>query len=161
MSKAATERRVLRFSTLEELRAEVTRLIDADRIGKLRSTGNWSLGQSLGHLASWIDYAFDGVPVPPPRIVGWFVKILIGKRAFIEKPMRVGLRIPRVAGGTFGIEPMSLDDGARKFTDALNRFERSVPTAPHPFFGLMTRDEWNAMQFRHAELHLSFFHVVP
>ena len=41
-------------------------LAAAEREGRLRSVGNWTLGQTLGHLAAWADYSYDGVPLKVP-----------------------------------------------------------------------------------------------
>ena len=53
-------RRALHFNTIPDAIAEADRLAAADRAGKLKQLGNWTLGQNLGHLASWVDYSFMG-----------------------------------------------------------------------------------------------------
>jgi hypothetical protein len=40
---------------------------------------------------------------------------------------------------------------------AIDRLNREPKRAPSPVFGKMTREEWDQLHLRHAELHLSFF----
>ena len=55
-------RSTLRFESLDEVLAEAERLSVAERNGTLVRAGNWTLGQTLGHLATWCRFAFDGYP---------------------------------------------------------------------------------------------------
>ena len=63
-----TTRRTLRFNSIDEALAEAERLVAAEREGRLQCVGSWKLGQTLGHLATWANFAFDGYPpeVHPP-----------------------------------------------------------------------------------------------
>ena len=94
-----TDRRQVRFETLDDVRRDVESLADAERSGRLRSSGNWTLGQSLGHLAAWIDYAYDGYPVrKAPFFIRWIVKLR--KQSLLNGKLPQGVKIPGVAGGT-------------------------------------------------------------
>lgn len=153
-----TDRRQLHFRTPEELAADVARLVEAERGGSLRTTGNWSLGQSLGHLAVWIDYAYDGYPpeLRPP----WFVKLVLKmmKKKFLKGPLKAGVRIPKLKEGTLGTEALSVEEGFARFDKAWRRLRNGPPSVPNPIFGPMSHEEWIAGHLRHAELHLGFFH---
>jgi hypothetical protein len=46
-------RRSLRFESIDHVLAEVDRLAESRRAGRLKRLGNWTLGQALGHLATW------------------------------------------------------------------------------------------------------------
>ena len=153
------DRRPLRFETLASLRGEIESLAMADRAGKLQSLGNWTLGQTFGHLATWIDCSYDGFPIKAP----WWLRLLVRpmKRQFLHGSMRAGIKIPRVDGGTIGIEPCSLDDGLLRYQRAIDRLERDPPTQPSILFGPMSHDEWISLNLRHAELHLGYFKPVP
>jgi len=153
-----TDRRELHFNTLDDLAAEVERVAAAERAGKLRRTGNWTAGQTLGHLATWINFAYDGYPpdMNPPWIVRFILKFQRAK--FFKGPMPKGVRIPGVEGGTKGTEPLGLDEGLDRIRGAIARFKGAPPTKPNPIFGPLTHDEWKAMHLRHAELHLGFLH---
>ncbi|HVZ95204.1 MAG TPA: DUF1569 domain-containing protein, partial [Phycisphaerales bacterium] len=90
-----TDRRKLRFKSPEDALRDAEALVAADFAGTLRSTGNWTLGQTLGHLASWINYSFDGFPIrKPPFFIRWILK---GRKSqFVQGEMRQGVKIPGV-----------------------------------------------------------------
>jgi hypothetical protein len=149
--------RALRFESIDELLADVDRLAAAERAGTLRRCGNWTLGQALGHLATWAQFSYDGLPMPTP----WFIKLIlrVQKRRYLRGPLPRGVKIPRVRGGTLGIEPLPLDEGLSRYRAVTERLRREVPANPSAVFGPLAHDEWIALHLRHAELHLSFFHV--
>jgi len=151
-----TDRRALKFNTPGELEADVARLVAADRAGTLRRTGNWTLGQTLGHLGSWAGYAHEGYPMHPP----WFVRLFgrVFKKKMLANCSRAGFRIPRVAEGTYATEAVSTDEGLARFSRAWDRMKREAPSIPNPLFGTLTHQEWIRMHLGHAELHLSFLH---
>ena len=149
------ERRILRFESLDQVLAEVERLAEAERAGRLRRLGNWTLGQALGHLASWAEYSYTGAPLKAPFFVKWFLRLR--KRKFLYGPMRAGVKIPRVEGGTLATEPVPLDEALERMRRVLGRLQTEAPTAPNVIFGPLTHDEWVALHCRHAELHLGFF----
>jgi hypothetical protein len=134
--------------------ADVDRLIEAERAGRLTRLGNWTLGQTLGHLATWAEFSYTGMPMPIP----WFVRVMsrMIKKKFIYGRMQSGFRIRRVEGGTLGIEPLATDVAAPRFHGAFERLAREAPTLPNKLFGPLTHDEWINLNLRHAELHLSF-----
>lgn len=154
----AADARTLRFASLDELLAEVDRLIEADRAGTLRHTGNWTLGQTLGHLAGWMDYAFDGYPprLRPP----WFIKVLLNMRRqkYLTASLPRGVRIPGLKGGTMAIDELSTDEGATRLRAAVARLMAECPSQPNPIFGPLTHEQWTQLNLRHGELHLGFQH---
>lgn len=152
-------RRKLNFSRPEDAIADARALAAAEAAGKLERLGNWTPGQCFGHVAAFINYAFDGYPpeMPTPP---WFVVIMV--RLFKKRLLKgfpAGMRLKGVEGGTLGIEPISTAEGLTKLEAAFARLSRSAPTKPNPVFGAMTHDEWLAMHLRHAELHQSFLRV--
>ena len=154
-----TDHRTLRFETIDDVLAEIDRIVEAERAGTLRSTGNWSTGKVFGHLAAWINYAYEGFP--PEATPPWFVKLIVRmtKNRWLTKPLPRGFRIPRTPEGTFGTEEMSTEEGARRLREALERLKRREPAKFHsPAFGPATDDERIAGNLRHAELHLGFLH---
>jgi len=151
-------RRTVSITTPDDLRAEIERIVTADRAGQLTVLGNWSTGQALRHLAAWINYAFDGFPRTPP----WFVKIilrLLKSRFFEAKGLSAGVRIPGATQGTWGVGPLTVDEREQRVLAAWARLRAGPPSAPHPVFGLLSSDEWWAMHLARARLHLSF--LVP
>jgi hypothetical protein len=148
-------RRTLRFDSIDEALADVERLVTAERAGRLKRLGNWTLGQTLGHLATWAEYAYTGAPIKAPFFVRWILRLR--KRKYLYGSMPSGVRIPRVEGGTLGTDLVALEEGRERFRRAMERLKKEPPTAPSPVFGLLTHEEGIALNLRHAELHLSFF----
>ena len=147
-------RRVLRFESIDQVLAEVDRLAEAERAGRLKRLGNWTLGQTLGHLAAWAKFGYTGNPLRPPFFIRWFLRLR--KRAFLYGPMRAGVKIPGVAGGTLATDPAPLDEALGRFRSVMERLKAEAPTAPSPIFGRLTHEEAVALNLRHAELHLVF-----
>ncbi len=154
-SKVA-DRRLLHFDSLDQALAEADRLVEAEKAGRLRRLGNWTLGQALGHVAVWAEYSYTGTPLKPPFFIRWILK-LRNKRNFMYGSMRAGVVIPGVAGGTLATEVMPLEEAQGRFQRVLERLKTEAPTAPNAIFGPLTHEEWVAINLRHAELHLGFF----
>jgi hypothetical protein len=156
---ASARHRSLRFTSIEELRAEIDRVLAAERAGTLTRTGNWTTGQVLGHLAAWIEYGYEGYPpkAHPPWFIRWILRFRKG--AYLRNDMPRGVRIPRSEQGTFGTEVLPTEEGARRLRAALDRLHRREPPKFHsPAFGPMTDDERIQLNLRHAELHLGYLH---
>lgn len=153
MATDTPARRTLRFSEVKEVIADVEKLADAERAGRLRCLGNWTFGQSLNHLATWVDYAYDGIPMKIPFFVRWIAKPM--KKRMLTQPMKPGQRIPRIKDGTLATEAVSTEAGLAHFQKSFDRLANETPSRPSPLFGPMTHQEWIALQLRHAELHLS------
>src|SRR5581483_5857332 len=143
------DRRTLHFASLDEALSDADTLAAAEREGKLRTLGNWSLGQSFNHLSSWVDYSFEGAPLKIPLIVRWMLRPM--KKRFIYTPMKPGGNIPRVPGGTLAIDAVPLDEGLTHLHRAFDRLKNDSPAIPHMLFGPLTHDEWINQHLRHAE----------
>jgi hypothetical protein len=151
------ERRILRFESIDQAMAEVGRLVEAERAGRLRRLGNWTLGQALGHLAAWAEYSYTGAPLEVPFLIKWILRLR--KRKFLYGPMRAGVKIPGVEGGTLATESLPLDEALGRMRRVVGRLKSEAPTARNPIFGLLNHEEWIALTLRHAELHLGF--LIP
>jgi hypothetical protein len=147
-------RRGLHFATIDEALTEADRLAVAERLGETRCLGNWTLGQNLGHLATWVQMSFDGVPMKVPLFVRLMMRPM--RNRVLYKPMGPGRNIPRVSNGTFGTEPLSLDAGLSRFRQTFTRLKNETPSKPNVLLGPLTHEEWINLHLRHAELHLSF-----
>jgi len=150
----ALQRRTLHFTQIDDVLADVTQLAEAERRGALKMLGNWTFGQSLGHLATWVDYSYDGVPLKIPFFLPWIARPF--RNQFLYKPMRPGSRIPRVSGGTLATDVVASAPALAHFRHAFERLKRSPPEKSHALFGKFTHQEWIAQHLRHSELHLSF-----
>lgn len=157
VNTSKVQRRGVTFRTIPDVFAEIDRIVAADRQGTLKRLGNWSAGQNFHHVATWINYAFDGYPpnLRPPWIVKFIVRTFM-KGKFMKGPVSGGIRIPRIPNGTFGTEETSTDAGAAELRRAFERLQASCPTHANILFGPLSHDEWIQMNLRHAELHLGF-----
>lgn len=158
-TKRTAEFRTLKFASIAEVRREVERLGEAGRAGSLRCSGNWTAGQTFGHLATWISYPYDGYP-PELQNPPWLIKVILKckKKTLMRGPMPRGVRIPKLKGGTMGTEPLTPEEGLSRLLRELDRLEAAPPSRPNPIFGPLSHDEWKTMHIRHAELHLGFLH---
>jgi hypothetical protein len=146
-------RRQLHFETIEDMLADVERLNQ----GKVKPLGNWSGGQILKHLTIVMNGSIDGAPVQ----FGWFLRLLgkMLKGRILKKGMTPGFQLKGQAAAQ--LVPSSTDwaEGVELFRRAVHRLQTETKREPSPFLGAMTREEWNQLHCRHAELHLSF--LVP
>jgi hypothetical protein len=151
-TKRVAGRRKLQFANFEELLADVH---DLARV-ETRQLGNWSLGQVCVHLAKGIDTAIDGAPFSPP----WVMRLVgpLFKSRVLARGMTPGFRLPRRAEPLLPAET-STAAGIAALERGVERLCRESARLPHAFFGKLTREEWDALMLRHAELHLGF--IVP
>jgi len=152
---AKVQRRKLRFNTIGELRAEMDRLIEAERAGRLRCAGNWTLGQIFGHLAGWIDYGWDGYPMKAP----WFIRLMLKfkMKSYMRNGLPGGVKIPNSPAGTWCTDALSTEEGAVRLRKSLDRLEAGEEAKFHsPAFGPMSHADRIQLNLRHAELHLGF-----
>ena len=149
-------RRTLRFETVDDAIDEAEKLVIAEREGRLDRLGNWTLGQTLGHLATWASYPFEGYPpeIRPPLPVRMILGLM--RNRILTKGMTPGVRIRGIPNGTLGLEVLTIEEGLRRFRAALNRLGSTDPDRVNPIFGKLTHEQWIQLNLRHAELHLSF-----
>ena len=105
-------------------------------------------------------------PPPPPYILDdgsnfslpgparWLMSLLM-KQKFLTKPIPAGFKSTK----EFIPDPTSTEEGLADLRRAIARQQQEETRVPHPGFGKMTRDEWDAFNLRHAEMHMSF--AVP
>ncbi|GMU33276.1 MAG: DUF1569 domain-containing protein [Planctomycetia bacterium] len=158
-TKHVTDRRTLRFNSVEDVLADIDRIVAAEKAAKLRTTGNWTAGQAMGHVAEWINYAYKGYPIGPPP---WLIRVILGflKNRYLRKGLPAGVMIPKVKNGTFATDNLSIDDGATRLREALRRLSSGEPAKfKSPALGDLPDSERIALNLRHAELHLSFLHL--
>lgn len=153
ITKQITGRRTLRFESYEQI------LQDAERIagGPHEVLGNWSAGQVFRHLATVMKGAIDGMPFQAP----WFIRLpaRLLKKVFLRRPMPAGFKLPRAAATHLVPPETATEEGLLLLRQAIHRLQTETTRAPSPVFGPMTRAEWDQLQFRHCELHLSF--LIP
>lgn len=152
-TKNVSGRRPLRFNSLDDIEADLNSLE-----GKpLKVLGNWSVGQILAHLSVPMNGAIDGMGFRPAwyfRIMGRFMK-----NHFLNGTMPPGFKLPRNAEAELVPGATSTEEGFAAIRKALHRLKTETHRVPSPFLGPMSIDDWNKMNCRHCELHLSF--IVP
>jgi hypothetical protein len=146
-------RRQLDFKNWQELLADVEQLRGAgyDRLG------NWDLSQIVDHVGEGLRTATRG----NDHQAGWIIRKLLGplilKRILRTRRMKAGIKVP----------PWWLPGPTHDESAAVNQFHADIAafdaltTAPypHPFFGPLTKQQWNDLVLIHAAHHLSF--LVP
>lgn len=149
-TKSVTGRRALHFDTLDDILADVEKLNQGD----VKAIGNWAPGQILRHLVIVMTGSLDGFHNRP----SWFIRVVgkLVKRRMLTKPMSAGFTLPRPALEELGPPPTEWAEGVAMFREVVRRLKTESNRAPSPFLGRMTREEWNQLHCRHAELHLSF-----
>ena len=149
-TQRASRRRQVRYDSLDELAAEIEKLA----AGPVRSVGNWNLAQCVNHLTGALEMGLDGVP-PAPWPLRWAASLL--RKRFLTRTSPAGFKFPK--NYAYRLEPGTAEDLAqsvRRFRATLDRWRRESQRHPHPLFGQMTREEWDQLECRHAELHMSF-----
>jgi hypothetical protein len=155
MATAHIERRTLRYESLAEQLHDAQQLAAAPH----RTTGSWTYAQILEHLAMAADACFDGFgEINVPWWARWFIAPL-AKRRFLTRTMPAGIKLPGRAERLMPREDVTVAEALDHLRRALGRFDQEAPSAPHPFLGrLKSKQEYIALNLRHAELHMGFVH---
>lgn len=147
------QRRQIRFESTTDIFSDIEQL----QSGGWETTGDWTLGQIVMHLAMALEEVFNGLDFKPPWFVRTFVAPLL-KRRFLNVGMMSGYKIPNPESKVLPADNASLDDALARFQRGCERIENESPQHPHPLLGNLTHEEWKLLTLRHAELHLSFAH---
>lgn len=152
-------RRTLKLADPAALLAEIDRLLDAERAGRVRTLGNWSLAQILDHLAIAIEFSYSGAPFQPPLPIRLFGRI--GKRVsykgIVSLMLRPGFKLPAKARALEPQPDSNLERAAARLKAQVTRL-RNGEASQHPnvLLGRLTLEQLIYLQLRHAELHLGF-----
>ena len=150
--KTVTGRRELSYRSYDDL------LSDAEQLaaGNVRTLANWSYPQILVHLGKSLEASIDGVSFQAPWPMRLMGKLFM-KSKFLDQAIPPGFDIPENARSQFApSESISLEEGLDALRRGISRCQQEPERAPHPFFGRLTRDEWDRFNLRHAEMHMSF-----
>lgn len=155
-TKAVSGYRELRFNSIDECISEVNRILSADGQGKLKCLGNWTCGQVMSHVAAWIEYAYEGFPMPKaPFFIRWILRLRRNK--MLNGKMPRGIRIPGIPEGTKGIDDLPTQAAGERLIKALRRLASPEPAKfDSPAFGKLSEEERVKLNLRHAELHLGY-----
>jgi hypothetical protein len=149
-TKRVQGRRSVRYASFDELLADARRLAASEP----RALGNWSQGQIYDHLARSMNASIDGAGFSIAAPLRWIASRFL-KRRFLERGLPAGFKAPPRAKKYMPGET-STPDGLAALEAAIDRLGHETTRMPHPAFGEMTREEWDQLHLRHAELHMSF-----
>ena len=143
-------RRKLDYKSFDEL------LSDADRLssGNVKALGNWSAGQIFQHLASAFNGSIDGFPPSFPWAMRAMARLF--KKKLIAGGMPAGIKMPAKLAKAVMPEPTSTEVGLANLHAAVSRLKQEPRRAPHPVFGEISKQEWDTVHLKHANLHMSF-----
>lgn len=153
-TRTVSGRRTVRYESPDELLADAEVLV----AGNTQTVGNWSLGQILRHLASNITCSIDGYPSQLPWVVRFPLRLLF-KRRFLNRTLPAGFQFPKKFSSALEPGEVEAADALQELREALRRLQSEERRRPHPVLGKLTREEWDRLHCRHAELHMSF--AVP
>jgi Protein of unknown function (DUF1569) len=150
-------RRTLEFDRLDQVMPEVDRLLS----GHITS-GTWTLGQILDHLASALRLTMENDAEPE------FDPLDLDLARLFEVRRRRFFRAGRFPDGASSPHP-SLDpppdadqrssaESLRVFLRLFDEFSGTFPQ--HPMLGPMTKDEWSAFHRLHCAHHLGFVRPI-
>ena len=145
------ERRELTFAHLDDVLAEVERLL-----ARHETVGQWSLGQICNHLAIGVRLSIEVPPDPsvPP------VPEAIRQRFFRAGRFPDGRQVPHPL--LLPAPGLDARTEANALRAALARFAASDgPFSIHPRLGTLSKDEWDLFHRMHCAHHLGFAVPLP
>ena len=146
-------RRRLDFKTWPDLLADIDHLHRAH----YNRLGNWDLSQTLDHVGEGMRVAMHGIDHQGAWIIRKFLGPMILKRILKQRRMKAGIKVPQ-----WWLPGPSHDESAAidQFRSEASAFQQmTTPPFPHPFFGPLTKQQWNDLVLVHAAHHLSF--LIP
>jgi hypothetical protein len=152
-TKQVAGRRKLRFNSLDDILADLKDLEGQ----RLKTLGNWSVGQILVHLSVPMNGAIDGIKLPVPWYFRWIARLF--KRKLLNGAMPPGFKLPKEAEDVMVPDDAPAEEGFAILRKAIARLKTEPHREPSPVFGPLTIEEYNTLMCRHCELHLSF--IVP
>jgi hypothetical protein len=147
---AAAPCRKVRYESFDQIVSDAQRAVRDNA----QTTGNWSLGQILEHLAIANEKTIDGFGFQAPfpvRLIGPFFK-----KRLLEQGLKPGIKLSKTATAALVPDRTDVQAALDHLRQSYQRLDSESKRSPHPFFGRMTRDESNRLCLRHAELHMSF-----
>lgn len=154
-TETSGQHRKLRFASLDEAMAEAERLSAVET----RTTGHFSLGQILEHLARTLEVVVGTRKVPalplPMKVTARLIRPIALKKSM------TGLKLPaKTQGVLWPDESVSTEEGLSHLRKQFEIFRNTDPLPVHPIFGKMNRQQHEALQCRHFEGHLGFVHPL-
>ena len=122
-----------------------------------RQWGQMSVAQMLSHCQRPLLVALGELPLKR-NLIGLLFGRIAKKQLLSPKPWRTGMptapEFRVVDAREFEREKAALSALVQRFGAA---GPQGLSTSPHPFFGPLTSDEWQMLQWRHLDHHLRQF----
>ena len=153
MCHPTLQRRQPDFKSWPEALADIDHL---QRAGYDRA-GNWDLSQVVEHIGEGLRTALRGNSHRAAWIIRKFFGPMILQSIFRHRRMKAGIKVPQwwLPGPTHD-ESVAVE----QFRSEISAFQSMTTTPfPHPFFGALTKQQWNDFALIHAAHHLSF--LIP
>jgi len=133
-----------------------------DRIKMLASTnhrlwGQMNLPQMLTHCTAQLRLALGELASAPQG--SFMMRTAIGKWiAFSAIPWPKDSNTPHEMNVTKGsLATTDVESGKMELLRYLNKVAGATQLSPHPFFGILSRDEWGRLIYKHIDHHLKQF----
>ena len=135
-----------------------------DRINKLQPTtlslwGKMTVDQMMSHCIAPLDVVFGDLHLKMNPLMGLLGRYIIkGKLMNAPKFKKDSPTAPsfiRTGSYDFEATKAELIEKVKKFTQG----PQVIKTNKHPFFGPMTNEEWDILQWKHLDHHLRQFGV--
>ena len=146
-----SNRRPLQFAGIDEIMPEVDRLLQGNK-----TVGQWTFGQICDHLATVnravVDAPAEPKPDPSTRVSDEMKRQVFATGLLFENmPMPGDLTTPKDVERT---------EAVNRLRDATAHYQASPgPVIDHPFYGPLSKEEWDRVVCIHSAHHLSF--VIP
>lgn len=125
----------------------------------LSQWGKMTVSQMLEHCQQPIKIPF-GLLKLKPNWMSFFFGKMVKKQMMAQETFRKDL--PTVKEFRIAREP-KFDEAKSELIELVERFAKeghaSIKVKKHPFFGEMTLEEWDALQWKHLDHHLRQFGV--
>lgn len=122
--------------------------------------GKMDAAQMLAHCCVTYEYIFDNIHPRPGFLIGFLLKKFVKKYVVSDQPYKKGSATAKEfikqSKHDFELEKKRLVDYIEKTYElGINHFDQKESHS----FGVLTKEEWNAMFYKHLVHHLSQFGV--
>lgn len=151
MDTTTVPRRKVSYTSFDDVLSDAERAVR----DKAQTTGNWSLGRIIEHLAVANEKALDGFGFQAPLPVRLIASIFL-KGRLLKHGLKPGFRLKPKAEKILVPDETDPNAALDHLRSSIQRLKSESQRHPHPFLGALTLDESNCLNLRHAELHMSF-----
>lgn len=138
---------------------EILKRLENLQPNAVKQWGRMDIAQMLAHLNTFLETSLDENPQKRMligRIIGrFFIKRYVGEKPF-SKNRPTGKNYVFIDQQNFEREKMRAIQLVRQFYES---GPENCTKQPHPFFGILTPNEWAVIQWKHFDHHLRQFGI--